>query len=554
MNEKGLRSDKKCQYFASAVENAKGCNEKTSLRWSEIHIPLENEEQPNPPTDGNVLSGSQSDEEYMNCDQCDESFVRRWNLQEHKKEVNEGRKFDCPECDNKYATKKFLNQHVQVHHRGIYFVCSICDKKYATKYRFNKHVKICKRSLSKHATAELEASYNNNHNNNNSYSPIKEDALHHHQPDKSNHTNGDEGVNTSPSSSSVNNEQEEKGEEEKDTSPSVLPVADELSRSTELNDEMQANNSIAETTDTTETTTTNNNNNSNTTPVITDLFSLFFVEVSQLIHTRLALCEFTYENMQMSCCNMKNWPTMQTVATSKGLPIEDILALYSALVYLAMILRPNNCAPLIDICLNATADSLHHVGLSLSLLDIMQTKFNPSYSPYSYGTRPHSAVQYGNNRNHICKTNLIDRNFGLYFDLLDKNRTQDSHSRSILGVSDNYYQNMGEAIASQMLRKQNECKYRSSRLSDIKLSVSATDPGVSTGQSVDEDKASRPGTSSAVTLELARGNDIACELLSPDSDGMGDLKAKSVIDDCSTLGISSPELERTNGGVGRYER
>ncbi|CAH8830417.1 unnamed protein product [Trichobilharzia szidati] len=189
-----------------------------------------------------------------------------------------------------------------------------------------------------------------------------------------------------------------------------------------------------------------------------------------------------------------------------------------------------------------------------SLLDIMQTKFNPSYSPYSYGTRPHSAVQYTNNRNHICKTNLIDRNFGLYFDLSDKNRTQDSHNRSILGVSDNYYQNMGDIIDSQMPTKPNECKYRSSRLSNIKLSVNATDPGVSTGQSVDEDKASRPGTSSAVTLELARGNDIACELLSPDSDGMGDLKAKSVIDDCPTLGISSPELERTNGGVGRSSR
>ncbi|CAH8863267.1 unnamed protein product [Trichobilharzia szidati] len=79
----------------------------------------------------------------------------------------------------------------------------------------------------------------------------------------------------------------------------------ELSRSTQLNDEMQANNSIAETTDTTETTTTDNNNNdSNTTPAITDLFSLFFVEVSQLIHTRIVPCEFVDDNMQML---LKNW-------------------------------------------------------------------------------------------------------------------------------------------------------------------------------------------------------------------------------------------------------
>ncbi|VDQ15192.1 unnamed protein product [Trichobilharzia regenti] len=128
---------------------------------------------------------------------------------------------------------------------------------------------------------------------------------------------------------------------------------------------MQANNSIPETIDTTKTTNNNNNNNSSTIPAVTDLFSLFFVEVSQLIHTRLALCELTYKNMQMSCCNMKNRPTIQTVAALNGLPLEDIPAFYSALVYLAMILRPNNCAPLIDICLNATADSLHHVGLSL---------------------------------------------------------------------------------------------------------------------------------------------------------------------------------------------
>nr|CAH8828031.1 unnamed protein product [Trichobilharzia regenti] len=189
-----------------------------------------------------------------------------------------------------------------------------------------------------------------------------------------------------------------------------------------------------------------------------------------------------------------------------------------------------------------------------SLLDIMQTKFSPSYSPSSYGTRPHSAIQHTNNRNQFFKTNLIDRNFGLYFDLSDKSGTQDSHNRSTSEVSDNYHQNMGEAIPSQIPRQQTQRKYRSSRLSNIKLSVNVTDPGVSTGQSVDEDKASRPGTSSAVTLELARGNDIACELLSPDSRGMGDLKAKSVIDDCSTLGISSPELERTNGGVGRSSR
>ncbi|CAH8617510.1 unnamed protein product [Heterobilharzia americana] len=189
--------------------------------------------------------------------------------------------------------------------------------------------------LSKHAATELEAgrelkiqvSCNN-------YSPMKGTSLRNHN----NNANGDENMNNP-----TNNEEI--------TSQSVCH-ADELKNSDQRDkseDRLKtANNAEASATETT----------------TTDLFSLFFVEVSQLIHTRLTLCELTYNNLQMSC-GMKNRPTIQTAAMINGLPLEDIPAFYSALVYLAMIIRPNNCASLIDICLNATADALHHVGLVL---------------------------------------------------------------------------------------------------------------------------------------------------------------------------------------------
>ncbi|VDP06830.1 unnamed protein product [Schistosoma curassoni] len=113
-----------------------------------------------------------------------------------------------------------------------------------------------------------------------------------------------------------------------------------------------------------------------TTTTTTDLFSLFFYEVNQIIHARLTLCELTLNNLQLSSSssssnnnnnnnNMKTRPTIQTVAIMNGLPLEDIPAFYSVLVYLAMIIHPNNCSSLIDICLNATADALNHVGLVL---------------------------------------------------------------------------------------------------------------------------------------------------------------------------------------------
>ncbi|RTG82801.1 vacuolar protein sorting-associated protein 35 [Schistosoma bovis] len=213
--------------------------------------------------------------------------------------------------------------------------------------------------LSKHVATELEAgrelkievSCNN-------YSPIKAkpscNNINGNDDDNNNNNNGNH--------SSLHNEED----------ISLSTVYDvQLKNSSQnqeniIKNEMNTSINIDQTSMSTKTTTTT---------TTTDLFSLFFYEVNQIIHARLTLCELTLNNLQLSSSssssnnnnnnNMKTRPTIQTVAIMNGLPLEDIPAFYSVLVYLAMIIHPNNCSSLIDICLNATADALNHVGLVL---------------------------------------------------------------------------------------------------------------------------------------------------------------------------------------------
>lgn len=212
--------------------------------------------------------------------------------------------------------------------------------------------------MSKHVATELEAgrelkievSCNN-------YSPIKA------KPSCNNINGNDDDNNNNGNHSSLHNEED----------ISLSTVYDVQLKSSNQNqeniikNEMNTSTNIDQTSMSTKTTTT--------TTTTTDLFSLFFYEVNQIIHARLTLCELTLNNLQLSSSssssnnnnnnNMKTRPTIQTVAIMNGLPLEDIPAFYSVLVYLAMIIHPNNCSSLIDICLNATADALNHVGLVL---------------------------------------------------------------------------------------------------------------------------------------------------------------------------------------------
>ncbi|KAH8873772.1 Vacuolar protein sorting-associated protein 35A [Schistosoma japonicum] len=198
--------------------------------------------------------------------------------------------------------------------------------------------------LSKHVATELEAGRElkievscNNHS-------LPKDNYFHNK----NNINGDKNCNGS-------------AHNEENISPSSSPPHGDQSNG--INQDLTLKHEIRTTTTTTPI-TAGVDAPSTPTTTTTDLFSLFFYEVSQIIHARLTLCELTFNNMQMSS-NLKSRPTIQSAAMMNGLPLEDIPSFYSVLVYLAMILRPNDCSSLIDVCLNATADALQHVGLVL---------------------------------------------------------------------------------------------------------------------------------------------------------------------------------------------
>ncbi|CAH8626206.1 unnamed protein product [Schistosoma rodhaini] len=230
--------------------------------------------------------------------------------------------------------------HLQVGVKLKPIVCSLID-------RLSKHVA---NELEAGRELKIEVSCNN-------YSPIKAKT-------SCNNINGNDDNNNNGNHSSLHNEE--------DISSST--VSDVQLKNSDQNQEKIIKNEMNVTIPSSYTTSTNIDQTSmsaalstKTTTTTTDLFSLFFYEVNQIIHARLTLCELTLNNLQLSSSNnnMKTRPTIQTVALMNGLPLEDIPAFYSVLVYLAMIIHPNNCSSLIDICLNATADALNHVGLVL---------------------------------------------------------------------------------------------------------------------------------------------------------------------------------------------
>ncbi|KAG5448184.1 Vacuolar protein sorting-associated protein 35 [Clonorchis sinensis] len=92
----------------------------------------------------------------------------------------------------------------------------------------------------------------------------------------------------------------------------------------------------------------------------TALFTLFFDGLCDLIEARIRLSRMGSETQIPSGRH-----ALINLATLHGLPPEDIPAMFSSLVYLAMVLYPKQSPSLVDICLKATADSLEQLGISL---------------------------------------------------------------------------------------------------------------------------------------------------------------------------------------------
>ena len=77
------------------------------------------------------------------CEQCDKSFFRKYNLQEHSRiEHSDGiKKFLCADCGNCYLTSQKLHLHNKTVHGSKNFECDKCHKCFALQRLLNEHVK-----------------------------------------------------------------------------------------------------------------------------------------------------------------------------------------------------------------------------------------------------------------------------------------------------------------------------------------------------------------------------------------------------------------------------
>ncbi|KAA3671652.1 vacuolar protein sorting-associated protein 35, partial [Paragonimus westermani] len=88
-----------------------------------------------------------------------------------------------------------------------------------------------------------------------------------------------------------------------------------------------------------------------------DLFTVFFDGLCSILKSRLTLSERAVEDT-----NTDNHSSMSIM--NNGLPPEDIPAMYSSLVHLAMVLFPNTSSALVDACLNSVAKLLERLRIT----------------------------------------------------------------------------------------------------------------------------------------------------------------------------------------------
>ena len=85
------------------------------------------------------VSVSSDANEKFKCAVCDEIFVRKWNLERHKKTVHSKIKpFECTYCSKTFKTKPILKQHL-LFHAGASFACEVCGKTYSDLANMRRH-------------------------------------------------------------------------------------------------------------------------------------------------------------------------------------------------------------------------------------------------------------------------------------------------------------------------------------------------------------------------------------------------------------------------------
>eukprot|EP01083_Nonionella_stella_P241446 843178_1 len=73
------------------------------------------------------------------CDHCDRVFVRKSNLNAHKR-IHTDLAFVCEFCNKKFARKSNLQQHVRIHTDERPYPCTYCRRTFGQQHSLNKHL------------------------------------------------------------------------------------------------------------------------------------------------------------------------------------------------------------------------------------------------------------------------------------------------------------------------------------------------------------------------------------------------------------------------------
>ena len=106
------------------------------------------------------------DKKKIKCDQCDQTFTQRQDLQRHKLGVHEKKEYACDECEYVTSRKDNLNRHKMSEHgietkkrkpepekeklttkkvkieadETLTFQCNQCESTFDQKFNLNKHI------------------------------------------------------------------------------------------------------------------------------------------------------------------------------------------------------------------------------------------------------------------------------------------------------------------------------------------------------------------------------------------------------------------------------